>query len=201
MRKFLITVVVLNSIIWFGLSSLVKADDYNTAVIGHVISETIKNTDIDTSYIMEQELEKLAHKFVIDSIYIIQAYLPEILDGVVTDLKLKTDQKYKEIKKYFKEFNNAIFENKLSPFGQIQIKDLKREKCVGQVITFEWKRKGTRMYKLEMLPAYPEKRDFMDTLVHEMVHLYQMQNLGDTGNHNEVFWSFSPKVNYIGLQL
>jgi hypothetical protein len=96
MRKFLITVVVLNSIIWFGLSSLVKADDYNTAVIGHVISETIKNTDIDTSYIMEQELEKLAHKFVIDSIYIIQAYLPEILDGVVTDLKLKTDQKYKE---------------------------------------------------------------------------------------------------------
>lgn len=96
MRKFLITIVVLNSIIWFGLSSLVKADDYNTAVIGHVISETIKNTDIDTSYIMEQELEKLAHKFVIDSIYIIQAYLPEILDGVVTDLKLKTDQKYKE---------------------------------------------------------------------------------------------------------
>lgn len=96
MRKFLITIVLLNSIIWFGLSSLVKADDYNTAVIGHVISETIKNTDIDTSYIMEQELEKLAHKFVIDSIYIIQAYLPEILDGVVTDLKLKTDQKYKE---------------------------------------------------------------------------------------------------------
>jgi hypothetical protein len=96
MRKFLITIVVLNSIIWFGLSSLVKADDYNTAVIGHVISETIKNTDIDTSYIIEQELEKLAHKFVIDSIYIIQAYLPEILDGVVTDLKLKTDQKYKE---------------------------------------------------------------------------------------------------------
>jgi hypothetical protein len=96
MRKFLITIVLLNSIIWFGLSSLVKADDYNTAVIGHVISETIKNTDIDTSYIIEQELEKLAHKFVIDSIYIIQAYLPEILDGVVTDLKLKTDQKYKE---------------------------------------------------------------------------------------------------------
>ena len=96
MRKFLITIVVLNSIIWFGLSSLVKADDYNTAVIGHVISETIKNTDIDTSYIIEQELEKLAHKFVIDSIYIIQAYLPEILDGVVTDLKLKADQKYKE---------------------------------------------------------------------------------------------------------
>jgi len=34
MRKFLITVIVLNSIIWFGLSSLAKANEYNTAVIG-----------------------------------------------------------------------------------------------------------------------------------------------------------------------
>jgi len=108
---------------------------------------------------------------------------------------------YKDIKKYFKVLNNVIFDNKLSPFGQIQIKDLKREKCIGQVVTFEWKRKGTRLYKLEMLPTYPDKRDFMDTLVHEMVHLYQMQNLGDTGNHNDVFWSFSPKVNFVGLRL
>src|SRR6056300_1159883 len=58
-------------------------------------------------------------------------------------VKRKYATTYKDIKKYFKEFNNAIFDNKLSPFGQIQIKDLKREKCVGQVITFEWKRKGT----------------------------------------------------------
>ena len=29
--------------------------------------------------------------------------------------------------------NDVIFENKLS-FGQIQIKDLKREKCIGQVV-------------------------------------------------------------------
>jgi len=25
--------------------------------------------------------------------------------------------------------------------------------------------------------------------------------LGDSGNHNDVFWSFSPKVNFVGLQL
>ena len=112
-----------------------------------------------------------------------------------------TGHLHKDIKKYFKEFNTAIFNGKLSPFGQIEIKDLKKEKCIGQVITLEWRRKGTRMYKLEMLPAYPDKKDFLDTLVHEMVHLYQMQNLGDTGNHNELFWSFEPKVNYIGLRL
>ena len=118
---------------------------------------------------------------------------------LASNRKYKTT--YKDIKKYFRILNNVIFENKLSPFGQIQIKNLDREKCIGQVITFEWKRKGTRLYKLEMMPKYPDKRDFMDTLVHEMVHLYQMQNLGDTGNHNDVFWSFSPKVNYVGLKL
>ena len=108
---------------------------------------------------------------------------------------------YKDIKKYFRMFNAAIFDSKLSPFGKIEIKNLAREKCIGQVVTFEWKRKGTRLYQLEMLPKYPNKKDFLDTLVHEMVHLYQMQNLGDTGNHNDIFWSFEPKVNYVGLQL
>lgn len=108
---------------------------------------------------------------------------------------------YKDIKKYFKELNTLIFNNQLSPFNQIEIKDLRREKCVGQVVTMEWKRKGTRIYKLEMMPKYSNKRDFMDTLVHEMVHLYQMVNKGDTGNHNEMFYSFESKVNYIGLQL
>ena len=52
-----------------------------------------------------------------------------------------------------------------------------------------------------MLPEYKTKRDFLDTLVHEMVHLYQMQNLGDTGAHNDLFWSFEPRVEKIGLRL
>jgi hypothetical protein len=123
--------------------------------------------------------------------------------------KVKTDMStnkqyittYKDIKKYFKELNTLIFNNELSPFNQIEIKDLRREKCIGQVVTMEWKRKGTRIFKLEMMPKYSNKRDFMDTLVHEMVHLYQMVNKGDTGNHNEMFYSFESKVNYIGLQL
>ena len=109
--------------------------------------------------------------------------------------------KYKDIKQYFKYFNTAIFNGKLSPFGQCEIKELKYQKCIGQVVVLEWKRAGTRLYKLEMLPSYPNKKDFLDTLVHEMVHLYQMQNLGDTGNHNDLFWSFESKVNYVGLRL
>ena len=116
-------------------------------------------------------------------------------------IKKKYKTTYKDIKKYFAEFNRVVFKNKLSGFGDVKIKDLTRDKCYGQVVTMEWKRKGTRFYQLEMLPEYRTKRDFLDTLIHEMVHLYQMQNLGDTGAHNELFWSFEPKVSKVGLRL
>ena len=108
---------------------------------------------------------------------------------------------YKDIKKYFKIINKAIFDNVLSPFNEILIKDLARQKCMGQVLVLEWKRKGTRVFHLEMLPYYHNKKEFVDTLGHEMVHLYQMANVGDTGNHNKLFYSFRPKLNAIGLDL
>ena len=110
---------------------------------------------------------------------------------------------YKDIKYYFNMINRAVFKNKLSPFNEILIKQIrdKKVKCMGQVVSWEWKRKGTRQYWLEMLPTYRDKREFVDTLGHEMVHLYQMANVGDTGNHNKLFYSFRPKLNEIGLDL
>jgi len=116
-------------------------------------------------------------------------------------VKRKYKTTYADINKYFKLINQAVFDNKLSPFNDIEIKDLTRQQCVGQVIILEWKRKGTRVYKLEMLPEYKDKKEFVDTLGHEMVHLYQMANLGDTGNHNKLFYSFGPRLQEIGLQL
>lgn len=110
---------------------------------------------------------------------------------------------YKDIKKYFKIINKAVFDNVLSPFNEILIKNIRdpKIKCMGQVVVWEWKRKGTRVFHLEMLPEYYDKREFVDTLGHEMVHLYQMANVGDTGNHNKLFYSFRPKLNAIGLDL
>ena len=80
-------------------------------------------------------------------------------------------------------------------------KEESKKFCYGQVTTWIWERKGTQQFWLEMLPTYRNKKDFVDTLGHEMVHLYQMANLGDTGNHNKVFYSFRPKLNAIGLDL
>ena len=88
MKKFIILLLLL-------LPVSVQANDKTTVVVGHVVSETIKGTDIDISYIMEKELEAVAHKFMIDSISILQAYLPAILDGVAADLRLKADHEYK----------------------------------------------------------------------------------------------------------
>ena len=110
---------------------------------------------------------------------------------------------YKDIKKYFTIINKAVFDNVLSPFNEILIKKIRdpKIKCMGQVVVWEWKRKGTRVFHLEMLPEYYDKREFVDTLGHEMVHLYQMANVGDTGNHNKLFYSFRSKLNAIGLDL
>ena len=112
---------------------------------------------------------------------------------------------YKDIKKFFNMINKVIFKNKLSPFNEIKIKKIYKDEskkfCYGLVEIIERKRKGTRSYSLEMLPSYRNKKEFVDTLGHEMVHLYQMANKGDTGNHNKLFYSFRPKLNAIGLDL
>lgn len=112
---------------------------------------------------------------------------------------------YKDIKKFFAIINKTVFKNKLSPFNDVLIKKIYKDEskkyCYGQVIAFDYKRKGTRAYHLEMLPEYHNKKEFVDTLGHEMVHLYQMANKGDTGNHNKLFYSFRPKLNAIGLDL
>ncbi len=45
--------------------------------------------------LLEKELEAVAHQFMIESISILQSYLPAILDGVATDMRLKADKEYK----------------------------------------------------------------------------------------------------------
>ena len=90
--------IIVNILFWalcIFIPMQVKADPKTEATVGHVISETINGSDIDISYIMEKELEAIAQKFKIESISVLQAYLPAILDGVAADLRLKVDEAYK----------------------------------------------------------------------------------------------------------
>jgi len=98
MKKYLITSTILLSLIWFGLTSLmnsVKADEYNTAVIGHVITQTIQGNDMQKQKLMEQELQRVGHLYAIQMLGIFQKYLPSLIDSAIADLRLKADKDYK----------------------------------------------------------------------------------------------------------
>ena len=122
---------------------------------------------------------------------------------LASNRKYKTT--YKDVKKYFNVLNKALFKNILQPFNDIQIKKIYKDEtkkfCYGQVTTWMWERKGTQQFWLEMLPTYRNKKEFVETLAHEMIHLWQMNIKGDTGNHNKLFYSFRPKLNKLGIDL
>ena len=106
---------------------------------------------------------------------------------------------YKDIKKYFKYFNKILFEDKLNPFNNVKIK--KVIKASGQCIENISYYKGTSFFVLEMMPRYKNKLEFLNTISHEMVHLWQQTIMKDTGNHNKLFFSFKLKFKRLNLTL
>ena len=57
-------------------------------------------------------------------------------------------------------------------------------------------------FAIELHSNYPTWRDFIETLAHEMVHLYQMTILKDPySNHNANFFAFRTKFRLAGLDL
>ena len=91
MRKFY-GIIIMFFVIYLMAWKVAKADDYSTAVLGHVIQNA---NIIDKEELMKQELANLAHKNSIELISILQAYLPAILDGIAADLRMKSDLQYK----------------------------------------------------------------------------------------------------------
>ena len=93
MKKFVITVIIINGLIWGLLSNIqAKANDYTTAVIGHVVQN---HKDIDHSKLLENEMNRLMHSVSIEMVSILQKHLPYIMEGVMTELKLELDKTHK----------------------------------------------------------------------------------------------------------
>ena len=91
MKKLLLGV----TIIYLALTSFmnsVKANDYNTAVIGQVIQN---HKDIDHNKLFEAEMTKLMHSISIEMVSILQKHLPYIMEGVMTELKVELDKTHK----------------------------------------------------------------------------------------------------------
>tara|TARA_Y100000992_G_scaffold60612_1_gene37106 strand:+ start:108 stop:437 length:330 start_codon:yes stop_codon:yes gene_type:complete len=95
MRKFIATILILNGLIWFGLSNIAKADTKTEAIIGHVITQTIQGNEMDHAEVFSHELNALVHQFSLDMIEIITKNMPNILDSISAELRKEADKKYK----------------------------------------------------------------------------------------------------------
>ena len=118
-------------------------------------------------------------------------------EAVISDKKYITT--YRDIKRYFKYFNKILFKDELNSFNDIKIKKI--FKASGQCIENFSYYKGTSFFVLEMLPKYKNKIEFLNTLSHEMVHLWQQTIKKDNGSHNKFFFSFKNKFKKLNLTL
>ena len=90
-KTFLIIVCVWAWGLFFWFSSAANANDYNKAVIGHVIQTEIQGNSVDTS-VFEAELQRIAHMFSLEMISAFEKHLPSILDRIAAELRAKSDK-------------------------------------------------------------------------------------------------------------
>ena len=95
MKKFFAIVIILNSLLFVGLSSVAKADEKTSAIIGHVITQAIQGNDMDHAEVMGNELKSLMHKYSIEMTHVLLQHMPNILDSISAQLRLELDKQYK----------------------------------------------------------------------------------------------------------
>ena len=71
------------------------ADDYNQAVVAHVIKENISGNGVDMS-VLEAEMHKLAYNFALEMSSVLEKHLPNILESIAAEIRQKADENYKE---------------------------------------------------------------------------------------------------------
>ena len=114
---------------------------------------------------------------------------------------------------WFRKINASLFGNKL---GNVQIQVNKLQHDWGRCIANWDNRKTPRGrfdqrvipyhipvdYKITLHCKFPTWKDFIETLAHEMVHLYQMQVWKDPySNHNSHFYSWKNLFRQHNLRL
>ena len=90
--------IFIGLMIWLGLNAFAKsvqADDYNKAVVAHVIKENISGNGVDMS-VLEAEMAKLAYEFSLEMTSVLEKHLPSILESIAQELRMKADEKYKK---------------------------------------------------------------------------------------------------------
>ena len=114
---------------------------------------------------------------------------------------------------WFTKLNTGLFGNRLGRV-YINVKNLHHDwgRCV-----VDWDNRQTpkgkfnqrvipyhipTYYYIELHKKFPSWKDFIETLAHEMVHLYQMTVQKDPySNHNKNFYAFKDRFKKAGLKL
>ena len=90
--------ILILAVLWLGLNAFAKsvqADDYNHAVVAHVIKENISGNGVDMS-VLEAEMAKIAYQFSLEMTSVLEKHLPNILESIANELRMKADEKYKK---------------------------------------------------------------------------------------------------------
>lgn len=120
-----------------------------------------------------------------------------------------------QTKYWFGILNKEIFDSKLK---RPRITVSQKKQVMGQCVAHwdsriagrrgEWDQKKipyhnpTMHYLIEMHHRFNTWRDYIETLAHEMVHLYQMTVTKDpTANHNDSFYAWKNRFKKFGLNL
>ena len=89
--------ILILAVLWLGLNAFAKsvqANDYNNAVVAHIIKEKISGNNIDTS-VLEGELQRLMHLYALEMVDVIEEHLPNILESIAAEIRQKADSEYK----------------------------------------------------------------------------------------------------------
>lgn len=119
-----------------------------------------------------------------------------------------------QIQLWFGLLNKGIFNSKLAvPIFSIQRLhnalgececswDGRKVKCKKNHIPVKQLPNPAIEFKIKLLPKYQTWKDFIETLAHEMVHLYQMTIDRDVySNHNTNFYKWRYRFKQFGLRL
>ena len=80
---------------WILGFTMAKADTKTETIVGHVITQTIQNKDMDHAEVLSNELAALMHKYSIEMTTVLLQYMPSIMDSISAELKQQLDKQYK----------------------------------------------------------------------------------------------------------
>ena len=80
---------------YFYVCALINPVKANDQLIGHVITQVSKGNTEQMVKVLEKEIQAIAHIFAVEMITVLEANLPQILEGIAADMRLKADEAYK----------------------------------------------------------------------------------------------------------